>query len=96
MVSILRASFVILAISCLSHSARAQNLDSAQIIKVVTPKATKFHGKALFKYPNEHPVSIVTFTQQDLEKSRQDRFLRDLKNATLSRKSAVHTPRLAD
>jgi hypothetical protein len=52
----------------------------------------EFHGKALFRYPNEHPVSIVTFTQQDLERIREERFFRSLKHATFVRKTPARLP----
>ena len=38
------------------------------------------HGKPLFKYPREHLVYIVTYTQDDLARMKQDKFMRDLEN----------------
>jgi hypothetical protein len=37
-------------------------------------------GKPLFKYPKENLVYIVTYTQDDLARMKQDKFMRDLEN----------------
>jgi hypothetical protein len=91
MSSSLKTCFLILTLVSFGSLSLAQNL----ALEKATPsdvhhKHTKYRGKPLFKYPNEHPVYIVTYTQQDLEKIRQDRFMRDLKNATFSRRTASH------
>jgi hypothetical protein len=46
-----------------------------------TRSGTKaIRGKPLFKYPKENLVYIVTYTQDDLERMKQNKFMRDLEN----------------
>ena len=79
---IFRAGFVIIAISYSS---------------LTLAQETAFHGKALFTYPNQHPVYIVTYTQQDLQKMKRDQLLQDISKATFTRKVPVRAlPMLED
>jgi len=94
MKSKLKTGLAVLSLFCAGSTTFAQSVaaDEKPTIEVVKPPQTpKYRAKALFKYPNPNPVSIVVFTQQDLEKIKQDRFLHDLKNATLTRKPASHS-----
>ena len=46
-----------------------------------------FHGKALFNYPNPHPVYIVTFTQEELERMKMERTMQSLSRANYVKKA---------
>lgn len=46
-----------------------------------TSTGTKvIRGKPLFKYPKENLVYIVTYTQDDLARMKQNKLMRDLEN----------------
>ena len=38
------------------------------------------HGKPLFKYPKEGLVYIVTYTRDDLERMKREKFVRNVDN----------------
>ena len=85
----------ILALIFVGSSAFADPLVTYIIIPREKPKLVKIgHGKPLFKYPNEHPAYIVTYTEQDLLRMREEKFVKELENASFIRRMDTGIPNL--
>ena len=67
----------------------AQAWSQPKISYYTHPKHKGVHGRPLFNYPDDRPKStIVTYTVEDMLRSRQQSFLQGLQKATFRRKLA--------